>query len=167
MDELEVLPSNPLDMKLLAMADQSPEEISRRLNGVIRPRAVAARLVALTDMPDWLTAQRQDRVLTLRMQAILDQLEARGFDNDNAKTRLAVLKELGNRLDKRAAATNADLNTLYDNQGRIMAQAYDIALSYMKGALRDEIDPDRWDELSAEALKHAQTELTKHEAIEK
>lgn len=165
MSEIEVLPARPLDVKLLQLADSfSPEEIGERLR--LSPSAVAARITELLKMRDWLTAAQEDALITLRMKRILAQLEERYLDLDNAMMQLRLLKEIGNRLDKRQAATSVDLNTLYDNQGRIMARAFDIALSYMRGALRDEIDPERWDELTDEALQHAEAELQKHEAIE-
>lgn len=164
---MEVLPPNPLDVKILALADShSPEEISERLGGIVRPKTVASRVAHLLKTKNWLTAAQQDQLYTLRMSAILEELEQRYMDKDMAKLRLNVLKELSARLDKRAAATQVDLNALYGNQGRIMLQAFDVALSYMKGALRDEVDADRWDELRVEAIAHAKSELDKYEAIE-
>jgi len=160
------MPRSAIAQKLLSMADRmSFEEMSNELGGVIKPGAIAAKLSELLKAPDWMSAAQEDRLLTIRLSQILATLEERFQDVENMTLQLKLLKELGNRLDKRQAATQLDLNTLYDNQGRIMGRAFDIALTYMRGALRDEIDGERWDELAKEGLEHAQVELQKHQAI--
>lgn len=159
--------ANKVDATIYQFADsESPAEISRRLGGVISPQAVAARTQTLLASKDWLTTQQEGQLIDLRLRKILVTLEDRFLDIDSAMMQLKLLKEMGNRLDKRAASTSLNLDSLYGNQGKLMAKAYDIALSYIKGALREQIDPDKWDELAKEALGHAQAELAKHEAIE-
>lgn len=157
--------ANKVDSKILAMAaTHSPEEISIALGGTIKPDKIAAHTQTLLRSKNWLTAAQEDRLLTIRMNNMLIELEARYLDIDNAKIRLSILKELGNRLDKRAAATQEDLDKLYGNQGRIMAKAFDLALSYMKGALREAVDPEKWEELKQEGLRNAQLQLSRHQA---
>ena len=167
MSAMEVRKPNPIDDKILRLAgSRSPEEISRALGGTVSPEKVASHLQTLLRQKDWLTATQQDALITYRMQSVLSELEDRFLDIDHAKVILQYLKALGDRLDKRAAATDHDLTTLYSNQGQIMARAYDIALSYMKGALRDDVDPEKWDTLAQDALTHAQAELAKYELTE-
>lgn len=159
--------ANRVDDKILAMAGtHSPEEISLALGGVVSPAKIAAHTQSLLRSKNWLTAAQEDRLITIRLNNMLLDLEERyrTIDLDSAKVRLSILKEIGARLDKRAAATTEDLNKLYGNQGRIMAQAFDLAMSYIKGALSESIDPERWEEVKGEGLRHAQLELTRHQA---
>jgi hypothetical protein len=160
-------PANKIDDKILQLADNhSPEEISRALGGVISPAKVAAHTQTLLKSKNWLTAAQEDALISYKMKRILLTLEGRFMDNDNFSARLKLLKEIGGRLDKRETAKDADLNKLYNNQGRIMGQVVDLALTFMKGALRKEIDADQWDALVQEALRNAQAEIAKHEAID-
>lgn len=165
MSQLEVLPARPLDVKLLQLADShSPEEIGERLR--LSPKAVAARITELLKMRDWLTAAQEDALITLKMKRILVQLEDRYLDLDNAMMQLRLLKEIGNRLDKRQAATSVDLSTYNQNVGRVLGQVVDSSLAYMKGALREQVDPELWDTLVMEAMQHARTEIAKNEIEE-
>lgn len=146
----------------------SPEEISIMLGGLISSSAVAARAQTLLTAKDWLSEVQEDQLVTLRMkQLVLELIDSKSSgDYKYLDIRLKALTALGDRLDKRKKATDVDLGVLYANQGQIMARIYDIAMSYVKGALRSEIDPARWDELQKEALLHARAELAKHEAVE-
>lgn len=150
---------------MLAMADShSAEEISRELGGVITPTRVAARIKELLESRDWLTEAQQDTLVVMKMRKALTKLErnSEGYlTEDSAKVQLSFLKAIGERLDKRRAATEIDLNTYHVNVGREMARVYDLALAYMKGALRSAIDPEVWDETSRDALQHARVELAK------
>lgn len=160
---MEAIPVSKLDDRMLSMADsRSPEEISKALGGVIRPERVAQRITELLDTRDWLSEARQDTLVVMKMRKVLTKLEGQFMTDDVAKIQLAYLKAIGDRLDKRRAATEVDLNTYHVNVGREMARVYDLALAYMKGALRAEIDAELWDTTSKEALEHARTELAKH-----
>lgn len=164
---VKVLPANGLDLRMLALADShSAEEISDMLGRTISPAKVALHIKTLLKSKNFLDDAEKDQLITIRMNNILLELEGRHMDIDHAKARLATLKALGDRLDKRRAATTADLNMLYDNQGAIMGRVVDIAMSYIKGAFREEIDPALWDATVKEALEHAEVEIAKHEAIE-
>lgn len=158
-------PANKADDAILSLAaSHSPEEISIALGGTIKPETIAAHTQTLLKSKNWLTAIQEDRLITIRLNNLLADLERRGWDIDNVKVRLSILKEIGNRLDKRTQATDEDLNKLYGNQGRIMAQAFDLALSYMKGALREAVDPEQWETLKQEGLRNAQLELSRYQA---
>lgn len=151
-----------LDDRILSMADShSAVEISKKLGGVISPTRVASRTKELLETRDWLTEAQQDSLVIMKMRKVLLHLEGQLLDLDNAKVQLQFLKAIGDRLDKRRAATEVDLNTYHVNVGREMARVYDIALSYMKGALRGDVDPELWDETAREALEHARAELAK------
>src|SRR3954471_10594880 len=158
-------PAHRVDDTILSLAaSHSPEEISEALAGRVPPATIAAHTQTLLKSKNWLTATQEDRLVTIRLNNMLADLERRGWDLDSVKVRLSILKEIGNRLDKRTAATDEDLNKLYGNQGRIMAQAFDLALSFMKGALREAVDPERWEEAKAEGLRHAQLELSRYQS---
>lgn len=155
-----------IDRTILRYCDsESAEEISRRLGGVITPERVAAQKTVLLTSRKWIDAAEQDELVLYRLRQILAAFEGQTLDNDNAMVQLRFLKEIGNRLDKRREATQVDLETYDLNVARAMTEAYNIALGYMKGALRGEIDPDVWDELAREALAHAGQEVTQ-KAIE-
>ena len=157
-------PANKMDDTILRFAgSHSPEEISYMLGGLVSPQRVAARVQELLASKSWLTQQQEQRRLYLTLSGVLAELQGRYLDVDNAKVILQLIKEQSRQLEVASRAQETDLNKLYDNQGRIMARIFDMALSYIRGALRDEIDPDRWDELQAEALLMAQGEIAKHE----
>jgi hypothetical protein len=163
----EVLPRSALAQKLLSMADRkSFEEMSKELSGVISAREAATHLSELLKAPDWMSAAQEDRLITIRMSTILATLEDRFQDIDNMTLQLKILKELGNRLDKRQAATTVDLNTWSVNTGRELGRIVDLSLSYMRGALREQVDPEKWDELLTEAMSHARVEIAKSEITE-
>ncbi|MDL5351205.1 hypothetical protein [Microbacterium sp. zg-YB36] len=154
------LARNELDAKILRLADHcSPEEISRELGGALSPARVAAHTKALLKSQDWLTDAEQDAIVTWKMRRILAKLEEQYMDLDNAKAQLAALKLIGERLDKRRAATQLDLTTYSETVGRQLGRVVDLSLTYMKGALRDEVDPDRWDELVQEAVLMAREKI--------
>lgn len=164
--ELATAPANAIDQRLLRdAASMSPAELSRAIEGLMSPAQVAAHVKKLLADKDWLTEAEQDNLITLKLQGILSDLEKQFQDNEGRELQLKFLKEIGNRLDKRRAATQVDLNTLYGNTGRLMAELFDMVVSYMRGALRDEIDPVRWQELQDEAMQHARHEISKREAI--
>lgn len=149
------------------MADRmSFEEMSNELGGVIKPAAIAAKLSDLLKAPDWMSAAQEDRLLTIRLSQILATLEERFQDVENMTLQLKLLKELGNRLDKRQAATQVDLNSWNQNVGRELGRIVDQSFAFMRGALRDEIEPERWDELQREALMFAKKEIAKKEVAD-
>lgn len=142
-----------LDDKMLALADtRSVREISEALGGVITPTRVAARIDELLDTRDWLTEAKQDQLNVYKMRRVLSELEGQYLDLDNAKVQLSYLKAIAERLDKRRAATDVDLERYSQNVGRQIGRVVDESLAYMRGALREEIDSDRWDELVREAM---------------
>jgi len=157
-------PSN-IDDTILKYADSmSPDEISMSLGGVISPAAVAARTQSLLKAKDWLTEAQEDQLVTLRMKELVYGITSNDYKYLDVKLRALIA--LGDRLDKRKKATEVDLNMLYGNQGALLGRVVDMALSYMRGALREEVDGARWDDLVAEAVTVAQAEIAKHEAVE-
>lgn len=154
-----------LDERILSLADHaSPEEISRELGGVVSPARIAARVKNILGSRDWLSLAEQEQVVLHKMRQLLERVEGQFFDLDNASVQLRILKELGSRLDHRRSAITVDLNTYNENVGRKLGQVVDLALTYMKGALRDEVDPDRWNTLMQEALLQARQEIERDQA---
>lgn len=151
-----------LDRKILRLSDHmSPEQISREIGGVLSPAKCRLRIEVLLDSQDWLTLARQDAVVTWKLRTILGDLESRFADNDSLKIQVSILDKIGKRLSSRRAATVDDLNSYSANVGRQIGHVVDLALTYMKGALREEVDPERWDALVDEALDLAQQEIEK------
>src|SRR5690606_3859221 len=153
-----------IDQEILRYAaSRSPVEISEKFNGAIEPARVAALTKELLARRDWLTMAEREVMLIIRLENILNDLEAArtASDYDNAQIQLGYLKELGNRFDKRRAATQVDLNALYNNQAQLMLKAIDLATAYLRGAFREKIDPQAWDEAIAEGMRLAAAELEK------
>lgn len=149
-----------IDQVILRHASsRSPEEISQMLNGVITPERVAAQAKHLLSSRSWLTAAEEDELVLNKLHDLLTTLEDRFLDNDGAIVQLRLLKEIGNRLDKRRVATQVDLETYDRNVARVLGQVVDNALTYMKGALRGDVDPELWDQLVVEAMRHAQSTI--------
>src|SRR5690606_10776375 len=158
-----------IDQEILRYAaSRSPEEISEKFNGAIEPARVSALTKELLARRDWLTMAEREVLLIIRLENILNDLEAARESQDyaNAQVQLGYLKELDNRFDKRRAATQVDLEALYGNQARLMLKAIDIATSYLRGAFRDQVDQAEWDKAIAEGMKLAAAELEKHQAVE-
>ena len=155
------------DARILSMADtHTAREISEQLNGVISPASVKLRIDELLDEHNVLSDIQREQLVMIRLSKIVAEWEKMaGISTDAAKLSLGYLREIANRLDKRAARTQIDLNTLYGNQGKIMAQAYDLALSYMQGRFADLVPKAMWDEVATEALMVAQEKLDQHTAV--
>lgn len=153
-------------MILLYCDSESPEAIAERFNGAITAKAVAERTQKLLGDPNWLTQAQQEEVILLRMRLIAADM-AQGFqDLDSQKAQIATLEAIAKRLDKRREATAVDLNSLYQNQATIMLRAIDIATGYLRGAFREKIDQQQWDEAIREGMALAAAELEKHKALE-
>jgi len=167
MGELEPRKRSAPDDQILRLAGtHSPHEISREMHGILSPAAIAARLQTLLKTKSWLTLAQERALNSWKLKDILRQLEEQFLSDNNAKIRVSVIKEITANLDRTEAATNTDLEKLYSNQGVIMGRVVDTALTYMKGALREQVDPALWDELVKESLFSAQEEISKHMAVE-
>lgn len=155
------------DARILSMADtHTAREISEQLNGVISPASVKLRISELLDEHNVLSDIQREQLVMIRLSKIVAEWEKMaGISTDAAKLSLGYLREIANRLDKRAARTQIDLNKLYGNQGKIMAQVYDLALSYMQGRFADLVPKALWDEAATEALVIAQEKLEQHTAV--
>lgn len=156
-----------VDAKILRYADsRSLEQISEIIGGVLSPEAVGARAQVLLKTPDWLTAAQKDQVLLGRMHELLEEIEEYFQDEKTFKLRLDTLKSIGDRLDKRKAATDNDLNMYSRNIGRQIGALVDESLAYMKGALREDVDGDRWEQIKEEAMTNAYAKIAAREVEE-
>lgn len=155
-----------VDAVLIQYGDSlSPAALSYKLDGALTPEQCAARLAQLLDAPDWLTAAQQDQLVTLKMRQLIAKLEEMTLTARVAEVIVNALKALGERLDRRAAATEKDLRTLYSFQGQVMLDAVNIAMAHMRGIITkgDPIAEEQWDNALESAIRYAQIELTKHE----
>jgi hypothetical protein len=87
-------------------------------------------------------------------------------DLDSIKVQASIIKDLLTQLDKRQKANETDLSTYNANVGRQLGHVVDLVLTYMRGAMRDEIDLQKWDDSIEEALVLAQAEIAKRQAVE-
>lgn len=151
-------------------SSESFEQIAERLSSdpgtAISAAAVGERMKTLLKAPPRLSELEEERALVLQLKSITAQLSESHLSLDNAKVILMYLKEIGVRMDKRVAAKEVDLTSWEGNMGALLARSVDLALSYVKGAVRDEIDPERWDTLLAEGMTHARREIEKSKAVE-
>jgi len=158
-----------IDEVLIRFGDTlSAEEISFKIEGILTPVQVAARLDHLVAIPDRLSALQQDQLITLKMRRIISELEGMPRTTRNAEVILNGLEKVGKRLDKRVESTEKELHTLYAFQGGILLDAIKLALTHMRGAITDG-DPQAeaaWDKKLEAAMRFAQVELAKHEIEE-
>lgn len=160
--------ASSVDDKILRLAVEglSPEEISRKLDGLVSPARVVLRTEDILKRGDWLSDAQQERALLRVMQKNLSDLQSDlnvVSDPNLYKISLEYIKELQKRFDKRSNEIDVQVDRYNRNVGVIMGRVVDKALSYMKGALRREVDPDRWDELVEEALVMARNDIAQHE----
>lgn len=151
-----------VDAILIRYADtESATAISFRIEGILTPRQVAARIDHLLEVPDRLTAIQQDQLITLKMRQLVVELEELPRTTRNAEVLFAGLERIGNRLDKRQESTEKELNSLYAFQGRAFLEAITDALEYMKERLTnaEAIDPAEWDASLEAGIRRAQIKL--------
>lgn len=145
---------------------ESAAALSFRLKGILSPSQCAARLTSLLEAPDWLTQAQKDVAITLKMQRLVNKLEDLPPTTRSIEVALAGLERIGNRLDKRVQATQADLTKLYAFQGSVLLDAITIALAKMKELLAPDEDQNAlaaWDGALENGLRAAQLELSRHE----
>lgn len=154
-----------IDDQLIALAnlDLSAEEISSRLQGVLSPARVMIRTKEILSGGNWLTDLEKERALIRILQTNLAELRSNYLDLDNAKVQLQYVKAILEQIDKRKKVLDETYNLIEVNQGRLMGRVYDMALSYIRGAFRQEVDAAKWDEVKQAALLHAREELAKYE----
>ncbi|UOE45978.1 hypothetical protein [Agromyces larvae] len=147
----------------LQVSGVTPEEMSRRLRGTVSPARIILRLHELANSGDYLTALQQKRLDILFIREMLGELRSRYLDVDHAKVILSLIKEVMAQEDKMLATTEHDLNTYNEAIGQQLGRVVDSSLAYMKGALREKVDPELWDSLIVEAMQHAQAEILRHQ----
>ena len=148
-----------------AVLELSAEEISERIGRALSPARVMQKTRELLKAGDWLDENERERALLRVLQKRIVELQST-TDLDAIKVQAAMVKDLLVQLNKRRAALEVDLNTYSTNVGRQLGQVVDLALTYMKGALREEVDPEKWDGLVMEALLVAQREIEKKQVEE-
>lgn len=158
-----------IDAVIVRYADTlSPAQIAHKIEGALTPQQVLTRIGQLLETSDWLTLAQQDMLVTLKMRQLVIELEEQPRTSRNAEILIRALEAVGNRLDKRQAATQQDLAQLYAFQGRVMLDAIQRALDHMKKSLTNSaaIEPAEWDAALTQALRAAQLEVDKHELPE-
>lgn len=148
-----------------AARDMSPEDISREIGGILTPARVMVRTRELLKAPDWLTRAQNEQALLLVLRNRVYELQ-REKGLDAIKVQAGIIKDLLGQLDKQYARNEADLTSYSQNVGRQLGHVVDLVLTYMRGAMRDEIDLQKWDESIEEALVIAQSEIAKKQAVE-
>lgn len=123
---------NKVDETILRYADsRSAEDISAMLGGLISPVQVATRRKFLLTSRNPLDQAEEEQLALYKLRDLLAQMEEKYLDFDNAKIQLSMLKVLFDRIDKRKAANEMQLNQLYSNQAQIMFDAIRLAFAAM------------------------------------
>lgn len=148
-----------------AARGMTPEDISREINGILTPARVMVRTRELLKAPDWLTRAQQEQSLLIVLRNRVHQLQ-RESGLDAIKVQAGIIKDLLGQLDKQYERTEADLNSYSQNVGRQLGHVVDLVLTYMRGAMREEIDLEKWDASIEEALVLAASEIEKKQAVE-
>lgn len=149
----------------LSVSGLSPQQISERLRGAISAERVRVRIAAILESPDWLTDAQQERAMLRLVHVNLLELRESIADSDkgdfldNMKVQLAYIDRIFERYNRRAAATEEDLNTYNQNVGRHLGMVVDGVLAFLRGALRDQLTPDQWETLIAEAMDYARGQI--------
>lgn len=157
-----------IDQVIIRYGDTlSPAQIAFKLGGVLTPEQVLSRLHKLTETPDWLSAAQEDQLITLKMRVLVTELGDLPLTARNAEVILRGLEAIGARLDKRAAATEADLSKLYAFQGTVLLEMTQAALTFMRNLLLTPgaaaLTEESWDDHLMGALRDAQLTMQAHE----
>lgn len=145
-----------------AVLGLSAEETSTRIGGVLSPARVMIRTREMLAGGNWLEDAERERAILRLLEKNLIDLNNQYLDMDNAKVQLAYAKELFDRLDKRKAATETDLNTYDENVGRQMGHVVDVVFAYVGGRVigrTEPITPEEWRELLEEGMEMARYEI--------
>lgn len=141
----------------------SAEEMSERIGGALTPARVLVRLRQMftggTRLED---AERELAILRL-LERTLINLTKMDLDKDVATVMLRYSKELLDRLGARRKLAEEDIQSHSAAVGRELGHVVDLVLVFMKGALREQVDPAKWDELVLDAMAMAQLEIEKHQ----
>lgn len=134
-----------------AARDLSAEEMSREIGGILSPARVMVRTRELLRSGNWLEEKEKEQALLLVLRNRVYELQT-AKDLDSIKVQASIIKELLGQLDKRSKSNEHDLTTYSRNVGAALGRVVDETLAYMKGAFRDQIDHQKWDEAIKEAL---------------
>lgn len=148
-----------------AVQNLSPEEVSARLKGALSPARVILRTKELLRDPGYIDEIMRERALLRVLEYRVTELQ-RSSDNDSIKLQATLVKELLAQLNRRKSATDDQLNTYNANIGRQIGHVVDLTLTYMKGALREQVDAQAWDTLVLEAMAMAWHEIEKKQVGE-
>jgi hypothetical protein len=153
-----------IDEVLIQYADTlSAEAISFKIEGALTPAQVRQRIADILATPDWLTAVQQDQLVTQKMRLLVSKLEELPLTARTAEVMLAGLRAVGERLDKRQAANEADLNRHYAFEGVMLLENLESALGAILEYLGDNLSPAEHDTAIELGLRHAQLEQAKYE----
>ncbi|MEV5068868.1 hypothetical protein MRBLMI12_000424 [Microbacterium sp. LMI12-1-1.1] len=157
-------PGQSIDDALLngAVLELSAEAISERIGGILSPPRVMLRLRELLSGGTRLDDLEHERAVMMLLEKnliALQNLPQKG--SEEYRVLLSYAKALFDRMDKRKASIQAELNTYDQNVGRQLGHVVDLAMGYLRGAVRDQIDGAKWDELVEEAMAMAWNEIQK------
>jgi len=152
--------ANDLDAALLdaATLGLSPEETSRRLDGVITPARVITRTRALLAGDDWVSDIEQERLLIRILRERVIELQG-AHDLDSIKAQGVIIARLLDQLNRRSAALDSVHVRITAQLGSTLARA----VSTFGKLLRSELEAtasvsasaQQWDDATLVALAAA------------
>lgn len=155
-----------IDDALIRYADtMSLEELSIKIGGKLTPEQCGARLKELLKKRNWLDAAERDLLVTLKMSKLIVELEEQPRSARNAEVLIRALEALGNRLEKRAKATEQDLQSLYAWQAETFITVLEGVVRRLQASTPlGELDAVTLEPIVDDALRLARVELEAHEA---
>lgn len=151
---------------LIRNAHLSPNEIAEATG--FDPIEAMQRLQELLDSRDWLSQRRQEQLLIIEMQDLIQDARDRLANADDehyaamANVVLRGMKEVGLRMDARRKLIDMDINQITAAHGQLFGSAFDVALKHIVGTLVEEnpvIEPARVRELQREGMLLARAKL--------
>ena len=155
------------DILIKAAAGGKSGADMERMTGIPAAQAVHHVKQLLQTRNVW-TEHEQRQLLLTELHELKDQLydQSKGGDLDSQRLMLKTLETIGKRLDGQQQALDENMIKLTQFQERVLLRAMDTALTFAKNQLAErypQITRGELEELVAEGLSHAKTEIMEEE----
>lgn len=130
---------------------QSPKEISKKLNGAVKPKAVLETITDLLDKRDFLTEAQQDRLLMRDLQKLKNDLQQKVKDDDQAAygPLVRVLEQIGKRIDKLKEQSDDKYLQIQSIYARLLVDAVSVMADRILLRLQANFPEIQYEELSS------------------
>ena len=164
--ELEPVKNSPLTEKLLANARKSLSDVAE-ITG-LSVQDVSERYAILFEERGWMTERQEERLLLIELGDLL--ADSRAVLKDApieqyasiARTVLANIKLIADRLDARRKVVDADIQQITRGQAHVFGEAFDLTLNHVVDGLmilHPDIERSEINDLVDEGMKMAKRKL--------